>query len=114
MILLLLSIIIIILCGVSYLEFKKIKIELDKHKEILSIYKEKIELLLNLNKKLTQERGYNQENTYQENTYQENYVDNQELNNRHIVELDEIVEVADVEIVEEVVDTLVEEPEPTP
>ena len=88
MILLLLSIIIIILCGVSYLEFKKIKIELDKHKEILSIYKEKIELLLNLNKKLTQERGYNQENTYQENThqentyqentYQENYVDNQE------------------------------------
>ena len=100
MILLLLSIIIIILCGVSYLEFKKIKIELDKHKEILSIYKEKIELLLNLNKKLTQERGYNQENTYHEN-----YVDNQELNNRHIVELDEIVEVADVEeVVEEVVE----------
>ena len=99
MILLLLSIIIIILCGVSYLEFKKIKIELDKHKEILSIYKEIIELLLNLNKKLTQERGYNQENTYHEN-----YVDNQELNNRHIVELDEIVEVADVDdVVEEVV-----------
>ena len=72
MILLLLSIIIIILSGVSYLEFKKIKIELDKHKEILSMYKDKIELLLNLNKKLTQEREYN----VQENTYNENYVYN--------------------------------------
>ena len=56
MILLLLSIIIIILSGVCYLEFKKIKIELDKHKEILSMYKEKIELLLNLNKKLMENK----------------------------------------------------------
>jgi len=45
-VLLLLSVIIVILASVSYLEFKKIKIELDRHKEILSNYKEKIELLL--------------------------------------------------------------------
>ena len=54
-VLLLLSVIIVILASVSYLEFKKVKIELDKHKEILSNYKEKIELLLNLNKKMMQE-----------------------------------------------------------
>ena len=59
-ILLLISIIIIILASVSYLEFKKIKIELDKHKEILSNYKEKIELLLNLNKNIIQEQSQQQ------------------------------------------------------
>jgi len=35
MILLLISIIVVFLAGICYLEFKKIKIELDKHKEIL-------------------------------------------------------------------------------
>ena len=52
MILLLISIIVVVLAGICYLEFKKIKIELDKHKEILTMYKEKIELLLNLNEKI--------------------------------------------------------------
>ena len=42
MILLLISIIVVVLAGICYLEFKKIKIELDKHKEILSMYKEKL------------------------------------------------------------------------
>ena len=107
MILLLISIIIIILSGVSYLEFKKIKIELDKHKEILSMYKDKIELLLDLNKKLTQERNnYN----VPENTYNESYINtNVKQNNEYIpdvvakVEVD-VIDVAKVEVgvVEEV------------
>ena len=65
MILLLFSIIIIILTVISYLEFKKIKIEIDKHNEILSIYKQKIELLLNLNEKF--------DNIYDKNTSNLNY-----------------------------------------
>ena len=68
-ILLLISIIIIILASVSYLEFKKIKIELDKHKEILSNYKEKIELLLNLNKNIIQEQS--QQQFHQEQSQQQ-------------------------------------------
>jgi len=64
-VLLLLSVIIVILASVSYLEFKKIKIELDKHKEILSNYKEKIELLLNLNKKIIQENNYSHQHSEQ-------------------------------------------------
>ena len=67
-VLLLLSVIIVILASVSYLEFKKVKIELDKHKEILSNYKEKIELLLNLNKKMMQ--GPSQGQSYPRSSYQ--------------------------------------------
>jgi len=54
LIILLLSIIIVILAIVSYLEFKKIKIEQDKLKELIVSHKEKIEYLLYINQqKLT-------------------------------------------------------------
>ena len=49
LIILLLSIIIVILAVVSYLEFKKIKIEQDKFKELIVSHKEKIEYLLHIN-----------------------------------------------------------------
>ena len=64
MILLLISIIVVVLAGICYLEFKKIKIELDKHKEILSMYKEKIELLLNLNEKILNKNNDTQSENY--------------------------------------------------
>ena len=94
-ILLLISIIIIILASVSYLEFKKIKIELDKHKEILSNYKVKIELLLNLNKNIIQEQSqqqFHQEESPQQekDIIEEVYINNQEV---HIPEEQNIEEV---------------------
>ena len=53
MILLLISIIVVFLAGICYLEFKKIKIELDKHKETLKTFEEDGKLyneeLLNFN-----------------------------------------------------------------
>ena len=76
MILLLFSIIIIILTVISYLEFKKIKIEIDKHNEILNMYKEKIELLLNLNKQFSNMYKENANTSYNYNNVNEVNVQN--------------------------------------
>ena len=124
MILLLISIIVVFLAGICYLEFKKIKIELDKHKETLTIYKEKIELLLNLNEKIMENKLNNEyipspPTTYDINTLPVNNNMNVELNNdeniqmvdAHIDNYIEVVEVKDVaedDVVEED-DVVVEE-----
>ena len=100
-VLLLLSVIIVILASVSYLEFKKIKIELDKHKEILSNYKEKIELLLDLNKKIVQENNYNHQDSHQPNhqpSHQPSHQYSQEQYNQPIYqEEDPPIQVQEVE-----------------
>ena len=116
MILLLISIIVVVLAGICYLEFKKIKIELDKHKEILSMYKEKIELLLNLNEKImnnkdTQSASYNydipppSENTLSQSEDVRTKLDNKDIQmmNTHIDNSIEVQEVAN-EVANEVVD----------
>ena len=121
MILLLISIIVVFLAGICYLEFKKIKIELDKHKETLAIYKEKIELLLNLNEKIMKNK-LNDEyipsppTTYDNNTLPVNNDMNVELNNdeniqmvdAHIEDSIEVVEIDDGEV-ENVVEVLTED-----
>ena len=114
MILLLISIIVVVLAGICYLEFKKIKIELDKHKEILSMYKEKIELLLNLNEKImnnsdTQSTNYtnnipiSSENTLSQSEDIRTNLDNEDIQmmKSHIdnsIEVDEVDEVEEVEV----------------
>ena len=117
MILLLISIIVVFLAGICYLEFKKIKIELDKHKETLTIYKEKIDLLLNLNEKII-ENKLNDEyipsppTTYDINTLPVNNDMNVELNNdeniqmvdAHIDDSIELVEIDDNIVDDTVVD----------
>ena len=49
MIMLLLAIVVIILSGVSYFEFKKIKLELNEHNEILKHNDKKLNFLLSSN-----------------------------------------------------------------
>ena len=130
MILLLISIIVVVLAGICYLEFKKIKIELDKHKEILSMYKEKIELLLNLNEKIVnngkQSENYNYdippptENILSQSEDIRTKSDNDDIQmmNTHIDNSIEVQEVDDikveevaneVDIVEEVANEVVNE-----
>ena len=103
MILLLISIIVVFLAGICYLEFKKIKIELDKHKEILTIYKEKIDLLLNLNEKIMGNKLKNEyipspPTTYDINTLPVNNDENIQMVDAHI---DNFIEVVEDDVVED-------------
>ena len=112
-VLLLISIIIVILASVSYLEFKKIKIELDKYKEILSNYKEKIELLLDLNKKIMQDINYTNQQESQQYVNQPIYTKNHTINNPIQVKEPEEIQVKGPEEiqVQEPEEIQVEEPE---